>query len=133
MARYLLVEVDSNSTAERLMRQINRADAAKGMRVIAAFRKPTQLCECTPERPNHLHTAPDCVIGDRFRWWICKQCRKPRAGMGQTLWNMLDELNPLTGAYDQKVDTRHRHIHLGVQWVLNTAGEVRTRVTGGRS
>lgn len=130
MARYLLIEVDSNSTADRLRAQIDSAGSTKGMRVVGMFRRPTQLCDCkTIERPNHLSTAPDTVLGDKFRWWICKVCRKPRAGMGQTLWNMLDEVDEATGEYTRKPDTRNRQIHLGVRWALDAAGRVITMVT----
>lgn len=130
MARYLLIEVDSNATADKLRAQIDSAGEAKGMRVVAMFRRPTQLCDCGYHVPaNYQNTRPDSVLGDRFKWWICRQCRKPKAGLGQVLWNMLDEWDSELEAYTRKPDMRTRQISLNVKWVLDAAGRVRTMMT----
>lgn len=130
MARYLLIEIDSNTSAERLLKQIDGMDDTKGMRVVAMFRRPTQLCECTKvAKSNHANSRPDCSLGDRFKWWICNQCRKPRAGMGQVLWNMLDEYDPELEAYMRRPAMRNREISLNVKWYRDVLGRVRTRMT----
>ncbi len=101
MARYVLVEVDNNATAERLCAQINNAGEAKGMRVIALFSKATQMCDC-------VVPVDHSVLGSKLGWRLCPQCRKPKSGHGQTLWNMLD---------DPGTPSKYKNLCLVVRWV----------------
>lgn len=109
MARYILVEVDDNATANRLRAQIDKAGEAKGMRVVGMFRKATQMCEC-PIR------SEKSVLGSRFMWWLCPQCLKPKSGSHQTLRNMLDWDRLPRGI-------RHYTIMLSVRWVWDKTTE----------
>jgi hypothetical protein len=81
MARYLLVQVDRNDTADRLREKL---DAVKGLKVIAAFAKPTRFCECEVK-------TEDSTRGDKLGWWICGACRLPKAGVMQHPRNLLEE------------------------------------------
>lgn len=118
MARYLLIEVDSNATADRLRAQIDSAGEAKGMKVVGMFTKATQLCECgEPARHPIHHTIID-VMGAKFKWRICPKCGKPRNGGHQTLWNILDP----------RRDTRmgYQVSHISVRWIMDKLGRVTT-------
>lgn len=112
MPRYLLIEVDSNASADRMRAQIDTAElAGKGMRVVAVFSKAAQVCEC--EVP-----AKHSVRGAKFGWWLCPQCRRPRSGSAQTLTNMMD---------DEETPAKYREIFLSVRWVLDkVTGKVKT-------
>lgn len=99
MARYLLIEVDDNASAERLRAQIDNAD--KPIRVVGMFSKATQLCECTV-RSNKS------VRGAKFGWRLCPECRKPKTAGSQVLYNMLD---------DNGCPTKYRELWIGVRWV----------------
>src|SRR5690242_14394084 len=65
MPRYLLIELDSNDSADRMRAQIDTAEAAgKGMRVVAMFSKPAALCECQVRSKKSAR-------GAKFGWWLC--------------------------------------------------------------
>lgn len=100
MPRYLLVEVDDNATADRLRAQID--NAGKPFRVIGMFSKATKLCDC-------VERSKTVVKGSKFGWWLCPECRKPKPGDGQTLFNMLD---------DPETPTIYRNLWIGVRWVV---------------
>lgn len=120
MARYLLVEVDSNATADRMRAQLDNAGEAKGIRVVGMFTKATQLCECAePVRSTIGNTIVD-VRGAKRGWLICPRCAKPRSGAQQTLWNLLDVQLGTSMAYEVA--------HIGVAWVKNSLGVVTTRL-----
>lgn len=112
MARYLLVEFDGNDSADRMRAMIDDAEAkGKGFRVVGMFSKATKLCEC-PTRSDKS------VKGSKYRWWLCPECRKPKKGAEQTLWNMLD---------DQDTPTKYLEMHIGVRWVWDKVlGRVKT-------
>ena len=111
MARYLLVEFDDNSTANALRAQIDSAEAAgKGFRVVGMFSKPTALCGC-PTRSDRS------VKGAKFGWWLCLECRRPKSGVEQTLWNMLD---------DEGTPAKYLEMHIGVRWYKTEDDGVKT-------
>lgn len=115
MPRYLLVELDSNDSADRMRAQINAAEAnGKGMRVIAMFSKTAKLCDC-------LVRSEKSVRGSKLGWWLCPSCHKPKPGSPQTLVNMLD---------DEGCPSKYREIMLSVRWVWNKAKD---RVVTARS
>lgn len=107
MARYVLIEVDENATAERLCAQIT--NAGKPMRVVGIFSKPTKLCDCAVQ-------SDTSVLGTRLGWRLCPECRRPKSGGSQTLWNMLD---------DEGTPSKYKELHIGVRWVWR-AGIVHT-------
>lgn len=115
MPRYLLIELDSNDSADRMRAQIDAAtEAGKGMRVIAMFSKPARLCEC-------LVRSQKSVRGAKFGWWLCPECRRPKSGSPQTLTNMLD---------DEDTPAKYREIFLSIRWVWD---KVTGRVITARS
>lgn len=121
MAKYLLIEVDSNATAAKLRAQIEGAGEAKGMRVVGQFSKATMLCECNPSTyPRTIGNAPIQTRGAKKGWMICPNCAKPRDGGSQTLWNELDP---------EGAPTRRRELWIGVRWLKDAAGRVITART----
>lgn len=68
MARYVLVEVDENDRADRL---IEKLEAVPGLRVVGLFGKPTQFCEC--EGPWEQSKR-----GKKYGWYVCPACGFPR-------------------------------------------------------
>lgn len=99
MARYLLIEVDDNATADRMRAQID--NAGKPMRVVGLFSKASQLCKCDIR-------SETSVRGVKFGWRLCPECRKPKVAGAQTLYNMLD---------DPDTPTKYRELWIGVRWV----------------
>jgi hypothetical protein len=82
MARYLLVQVDKNDTADRLR---ERLDVVGGLKVIAMFGKPNRFCACEVDTGRSLR-------GPRFGWRICPNCSAPKEdAMQSALINLLDE------------------------------------------
>jgi hypothetical protein len=108
MARYLLIEVDNNDSADRMRELIDNAD--KPMRVVAMFAKPGALCECEVR-------SEKSVRGAKFGWWLCPECRRPKSGGNQTLRNLLD---------DEGTPAKYREIFLCVRWIKDLAGKIRT-------
>jgi hypothetical protein len=70
MARYVLIQVDENDRADRL---IEKLSGVPGLRVIGLFGKPLQFCEC--EGPWERSSR-----GKRYGWYVCPECGKPRSG-----------------------------------------------------
>lgn len=70
MARYLLVEIDENSRADKLM---DKLDGVPGIRLIALWFKPTTFCECEGPWENSIR-------GKKFGIYLCPECKLPRAG-----------------------------------------------------
>lgn len=112
MARYLLVELDNNDSADRMRAQIDAAElAGKGMRVVGMFSKPAALCGC-PVR------SEKSVRGAKFGWWLCPECRRPKSGSPQTLANMLD---------DEGCPSKYRELFLSIRWIADqVTGKIRT-------
>ncbi len=100
MPRYLLVEVDSNITADKLR---HRLDSVEGVHTVGMFTKPSQMCSCT-------NSPPTSVKGAKFGWWLCTICRMPKSGGSQTLWNVLDR---------KGTPTKYKCLALLVRWVWN--------------
>lgn len=88
MARYVLVEVDENDRADRL---IAKLEGVPGLRIVGLFGKPTIFCECPPPWPERS------VRGKKYGWYMCPQCRNPRAfGPHQRPMNLLHHGVPET-------------------------------------
>jgi hypothetical protein len=87
MARYLLVEVDENDRAIKLMEKLNDVT---GLRVIGLFGKPTQFCECEGPWENSIR-------GKKYGWYVCPSCGNPRPlGPHQRPRNLLEGDTPET-------------------------------------
>jgi hypothetical protein len=78
ITRYLLIEVDSKDTAERLRAQIDKATASnKGLRLAGLFISPDTHCTCPRDE---VYYRNGIVRGSRLGWWIHRNCRKARLG-----------------------------------------------------
>lgn len=111
MARYLLIEFDDNDSADRMRAQINAAEAnGKRFRVIGMFSKPGRLCDCSTRTTSS-------VRGAKFGWWLCPNCRRPKAGGPQTLKNMLD---------DPGTPSKYLDLFLSLRWFKNPDDTVKT-------
>lgn len=112
MPRYLLVEFDSNASADRMRAQIDTAEAAgKGFRVVGMFAKTAKICRCEIRHNKSIR-------GSKLGWWLCPECHKPKSGSPQTLSNMLD---------DEDTPAKYREVFLSVRWVWDkVAGRVKT-------
>jgi hypothetical protein len=120
MARYLLIEVDSNATADKLRAQIDSAGEAKGMRVVGLFSRGLVACECpTPARHPQTNSVID-VRGSKLGWMICPNCGKPRNGAGQVLWNLLDQ------RHLSREHFAFRAVSISLRWVLGPNGKLTT-------
>lgn len=83
MARYLLIEVDDDRRATKLVEQFVALDqAGKGVRAIGLYGKPTQFCGCPPElpKPGTPRTPPKTLRGRKMGWYVHDKCRKPKPG-----------------------------------------------------
>ena len=96
-ARYLLIEFDDATQADKLRNQI---DARKGisMRVVGLFAKPLPpYCSCGKEITTRQQ-ATSTKRGKRFGWWVCTECKRPTASISG-LVNLIapdDIINPST-------------------------------------
>lgn len=99
MARYVVVEFDSNEEADAFVQQAfsdnkvaRKTKQPLIMRVVGVFVKPVSTCVCFGwERgnvgaKNWAHS--DIALGEKFGWWVCTRCNKPRRG-GHQLNNQI--------------------------------------------
>ena len=97
MARYLLVQVDRNDTADRLREKL---DAVTGLKVIAMFGKPTRFCSCIEPLDRSLR-------GPRFGWYICPNCSAPKEdALHSSLINLLEA---------QETPAKYRNVFLTIR------------------
>lgn len=91
-SRYLLIEFDDASTADKLRQQIDAATrGGKRYRVVGLFAKPTNYCQCDPVKAvtTKANESPR-KRGKKFGWWVCTQCRSPAS----TLAGLVNLLKP---------------------------------------
>lgn len=81
MARYLLVQVDSNKRASALKEKL---DSAGGVETIAIFAKPTEFCQCG--------SVGNSIRGRKYGWRMCAQCKLPKRTM-HYLRNLMDDIS----------------------------------------
>jgi hypothetical protein len=87
MARYVLIQVDENDRADRL---IDKLSGVTGLRIIGLFGKPTQFCEC----PGPWERS---TRGKKYGWYCCPDCGYPRKfGPHQRPRNLLEGDTPET-------------------------------------
>ena len=86
MARYLLLAIDDNADAARLVRQIkqwrgiyiagdpeNEVEGSEQLvpvTVRAVFAKPDKFCDCARGKGTFTR-------GTKLGWWVCAICKKP--------------------------------------------------------
>lgn len=98
MARYVVVEFADNAQAEdfiQRLRQDNEADRRERRpfttRVAGVFVKPGKTCMCWDRNAINYgdkNRKGGIARGERFGWWVCTICNKPRAA-GHQLVNQL--------------------------------------------
>ena len=100
MARYIVIEVEDNVVAQELIDSFvdktpDSIRAGKLMRVVGIFVRPGRTCECPDAQvinyrdPTKLKNATGGITrGEKFGWWVCSVCGKPRKG-GHQLVNQI--------------------------------------------
>ena len=89
MARYIVIEVESNQAAGELIQSLNdkTPDALRAgelMRVVGVFVRPGSTCECPDWQtvnyrdPTKAKNDAGVTRGPKFGWWVCSRCNKPR-------------------------------------------------------
>lgn len=106
MARYVVVEFDDNAAAEEFIQQVAEGNQkARKMnlpwtkRIAGVFVKPGRTCTCwNKERINYgdKNEQHGIARGEKFGWWVCTNCNKPRAA-GHQLVNQLTLSNTYEG------------------------------------
>lgn len=75
MAQYLLIEFDNDAQCAALM---DKLEDKSTMRAVGLFQKPKRFCECG--FLSDLEQSQQVTRGQRFGWWIHRNCRLPRPG-----------------------------------------------------
>lgn len=99
MARYIVVEFSDNAEADAFIAQLNEECSRRRKegnpfirRVVGIFVKPGKTCECSDRhRANYgdKNWLPaDILRGEKFGWWVCTRCNRPRAA-GHQLNNQI--------------------------------------------
>ena len=107
MARYIVLEVNDNQVAENFIKACNKkTKIGWPFRIVGVFVKPGRTCSCpNARRANYREDsskhgwAGGIQKGEKFGWWVCTQCGKPRKGGHQlnnqlSMNEMFSELNP---------------------------------------
>lgn len=99
MARYLVIEFDSNDAAAAMADKIMNASRGGALfRVVGMFVKPGRTCECNEgsrglmtnykDPTKERNSGAGVILGTKFGWWVCTVCKKPRKA-GHQLVNQL--------------------------------------------
>ena len=110
MARYVVVEFNNNADADEFVRQMSddnkdrrKAGLSFAWRVVGVFVKPGRTCTCSGWEKGNCGAKDwpfGIALGEKFGWWICDNCNKPRRG-GHQLNNQLDMADTYEGVvYD---------------------------------
>lgn len=118
MARYLVIEFLDNEQADAFVQKIDeQTKAGKRYRVVGMFSPPRIFgCQCpiSSGTGSAFYRNEKAERGDKFGWWLCGTCKKPRPG-GHQLNNLLP-IGSLFGkkprlkklkAYEDQVDGRN--------------------------
>lgn len=82
MARYIVLRIESNQTAELLL---ERFAVVPAIRVVGLFASPTKFCDGTC--PNEGKS----VRSKRWGLWFCPICKQPKKSIMQSPKNLLEE------------------------------------------
>jgi hypothetical protein len=98
MARYVVLEFDDNNDAQQFIERVNAENAENRRdrlsfrrRVVAIFVKPGTTCYCWDwQHTNYGDKNREHGIarGEKFGWWVCTRCKKPRKA-GHQLVNQI--------------------------------------------
>jgi hypothetical protein len=112
MARFVVVEIPDNDEADAFISAIKNGAVIYGRRpdaegevryaeqetewrVTQVYAVPTMLCECPTTHPEGR--------SQKYGWYVCTKCSKPRGGSMQHPFNLLE----------RDVDPRHRVYYMG--------------------
>ena len=87
--RLIVVEVDDDETAEKLVRKLN---ATKFARVKGMFQMPKARCKCPSLVEKFGRMVPAearSVRGQLFGWWVHETCHKVAKGLHSESKNMI--------------------------------------------
>jgi len=125
MARYVVVEFARNADAQAFIEQIHE-DTEKGLlrRVVGAFVKPGKVCECYKwEVRNYGDKNEPFGIsrGEKFGWWVCDNCHKPRRAGHQLVNQLLASQNyaDITLPEDQEFEFVVDGLYIGGIYLKN--------------
>ncbi|MCA1799991.1 MAG: hypothetical protein LC687_05300 [Actinobacteria bacterium] len=81
MAKYLLIEFDSDESCDKLRDRMDKAtEGGANYRVTGEFKVPVEWCSC--ERPKGYKKG-EVARGKKYGWHIHAECRKARKGTHQ--------------------------------------------------
>jgi hypothetical protein len=100
VARYIVVEVEDNGAAQEFIDALmektpDAIRAGKLMRVVGIFVRPGKVCVCHDRQevnyrdPTKDKNAAGVARGEKFGWWVCSRCGKPRMA-GHQLENQME-------------------------------------------
>lgn len=110
MAKYVVIEFDSNDEADDFVKRMNRHTKEGFLyRVVGLFVKPFPNCSC-PDASHINYGDKNRKQGIRFNrrygMWVCTRCKRPRAA-GHQLTNQLSMLDlyegPRSNDYEEQV------------------------------
>lgn len=118
MAKYVVLEFEDDKDADGLVEGLNAvgyilsASENSSMwktypNVVGVFKKPTLFCECPPQN------NPKSVRGQKWGWWLHKDCGKPRKG------NVHHPRNLILPKEASMTD----HVYIGVREPRQDAGQ----------
>lgn len=117
MARYVLVEFESNSDAERFVaRTMEKELKGAKYKIVGFFAKPRKYCQC-PTPPEH-ERAQQTRRGSKYGWMVHTKCGRPRREYSHSPRNLLDP-------QDTPANKISAFIHLTGSWAgEEKAGEL---------
>lgn len=100
MARYIVVEIETNTHAQTVLEELDSMclEAIRSgylMRIVGVFVRPGTTCECPDWQtvnyrdPTKEKNAAGVTRGEKFGWWVCSRCGKPRKASHQLVNQLL--------------------------------------------
>lgn len=95
--RLIVIEVDDDAAAEKLVDKINSTRSA---RVKGIFQMPRARCKCPNLVERFGRMVPDekrSVRGQLFGWWVHDKCHKVSKGLHSESKNLIDRADQPQG------------------------------------
>lgn len=83
MAKHVVVFFQNDLEADSFTETMQGGSEDASMKVVGVFKSPTMFCECPPQN------NPKSVRGQKWGWWLHKDCGKPRKGNVHHPYNLL--------------------------------------------
>lgn len=105
MAKYVVLQVDDDREADKVIDALQRGDyigleaplVFGTTKVVGVFKKPTLFCDSVVGRHSSKKTQGGWTRGLKYGWWVCAICKKP-----SKRW--ADNLNAVLGAARNLLD-----------------------------